>query len=45
MNPALHLYVSLGFKRIEESPGSYLMEWVPPSLQGKTMYFGPAAGG
>lgn len=42
-NPALQLYVSLGFKLIEEKAGSYLMEWVPASLQGKTMYFGPEA--
>ncbi len=44
LNPALQLYVGLGFKVVEEKPGSYLMEWVPPSLQGKTLYFGPATG-
>ena len=43
MNPALQLYVSLGFKLLENKGTVYLMEWVPPSLQGKTMYFGPAA--
>ncbi len=41
MNAALQFYVSLGFRVIAELPTHYTMEWVPPSLVGKTMVFGP----
>jgi GNAT superfamily N-acetyltransferase len=41
-NPALQFYLRLGFRVIEEAPTCYLMEWMPPSLQGKTIYFRPA---
>lgn len=41
-NSALQFYLNLGFRVIEQNPVRYLMEWVPQSLQGKTMYFGLA---
>ena len=42
-NPALQLYVQLGFRVVEEQPNVSLMEWLPASLQGRAVYFGPAA--
>ena len=42
-NSALQFYLNLGFRVIEQDPVRYLMEWVPQSLQGKTIYFGGAS--
>lgn len=41
-NSALQYYLKLGFRVVEQNPVRLLMEWVPQSLQGKKMYFGPA---
>jgi ribosomal protein S18 acetylase RimI-like enzyme len=38
-NSALQFYLNLDFRVIEQNPVRFLMEWVPVSLQGKTMYF------
>jgi len=40
-NSVIELYVRMGFRVVEEMPGCSLMEWVPSSLQGKTLYFDP----
>jgi len=41
-NPAVHLYLRAGFRVIESTPAVDTMEWVPTSLQGKALYFGPS---
>lgn len=41
LNPALQFYAQLGFQVIEQKPTCFLMEWVPPSLQGRTQHFTP----
>ncbi|MDD2764284.1 MAG: GNAT family N-acetyltransferase [Opitutaceae bacterium] len=41
LNPALQFYLQLGFRVIEQKPTHLLMEWAPPSLQGKKLYFPP----
>ncbi len=41
MNTALEFYVNLGFRVIGELPTHYMMEWVPPSMVGKTTVFSP----
>jgi ribosomal protein S18 acetylase RimI-like enzyme len=33
-NPALHLYVRLGFRQIGTHGPYYLMEWTPPDVEG-----------
>jgi ribosomal protein S18 acetylase RimI-like enzyme len=38
-NPAMHLYLRLGFQVVETSPNGHLMEWRPPSLPGRAMHF------
>lgn len=38
-NTAFEFYVAHGFRVIGENDVTYLMEWVPPSLVGKTMLF------
>lgn len=42
MNTALQFYAAQGFRVIGELATHYLMEWVPPSLLGRTQVFGPA---
>lgn len=41
-NPALQFYARLGFQVIERHPLHCLMEWVPATAPGKTLYFSPA---
>lgn len=38
----LQFYQALGFRVIEQHTTHFLLEWVPPALEGKTMYFNPA---
>ena len=38
-NPALQFYQQLGFRLLEDRETHLFMEWTPPNLQGKTMYF------
>jgi len=45
MNTALQFYLQQGFVIVGNEPASHVLEWVPPSLQGKTLYFGPSGGG
>lgn len=40
-NPAVQFYARLGFRFIEQLPTHCLMEWVPPTAPGKTIYFSP----
>lgn len=39
LNPAIQFYSQLGFRVIEQNPTHFLMEWVPPTMQGKKLYF------
>ena len=41
LSPALQFYLGLGFHVVEQHPTHFLMEWVPPSLTGKTIVFAP----
>ena len=41
MNPAMQFYLQLGFRVIEQLPTHFLMEWLPPTMQGKKLYFSP----
>lgn len=43
-NPAVQFYLGLGFRAIAETPLNFLLEWVPPSLAGRTMVFAPGGG-
>lgn len=43
LNPALQFYANLGFRVIDQQPTHVLMEWAPPSLPGKTVYFTPGS--
>ena len=38
-NPALQLYEQMGFRLLEDRGSHLFLEWTPPSLQGKTLYF------
>lgn len=38
-NPAFHLYERMGFRPIEDRGFHLFMEWTPPNMQGKTLYF------
>lgn len=38
-SPALQFYQQLGFRLLEDRETHYFMEWTPPNMQGKTMYF------
>ncbi len=40
-NPAIQFYVSCGFRIIDDLSLHYMMEWVPTSLQNKTLVFSP----
>jgi len=39
MNSALGFYEQSGFRILEDRETHFFMEWTPPSLSGKTMYF------
>lgn len=41
LNPAVQFYAHLSFRIVEQHPTHFLMEWVPPAMQGKTLYFAP----
>lgn len=43
-NPALQFYTRLGFRAVEHHALYCLMEWVPATMPGKTLYFPPAQG-
>jgi GNAT superfamily N-acetyltransferase len=38
-NPALQFYQQMGFRLLEDRETHFFMEWTPPDLLGKTMYF------
>ena len=40
-NPALSFYEQLGFRLLEDRVTHLFLEWTPPSMQGKTIYFPP----
>lgn len=41
-NTAVQFYLQQGFTIVETQNNCHTMEWVPPSMQGKTLYFSPA---
>ena len=38
-SPALQFYQSLGFRLLEDRQTHFFMEWTPPNLMGKTLFF------
>ena len=38
-SPALQWYEQMGFRLLEDRVSHMFMEWLPPNLQGKTLYF------
>ncbi len=43
LNPAVQFYQHLGFRIVEQKPTHYLMEWVPPTMQGRKMFSPPGS--